>query len=156
MYSVPSWPDIVTLFESQMSACTFLVSVRRVICYLEMVIFSGNYPSRCTWRRKPYAHDINHWVMPGPGVDVFQESASFSLAHILVASPNSKELLSCVLHVKTVSCREKEICHSRVYTVYRVQTLKNIILPSVYRFSGLETYWHPTTLQPESKVVCMP
>lgn len=112
MYSVPSWPDTVTLFESQMSACTFLVSVRRVICYLDMVTLSGNYPSRCTWRRKPYAHDINRWVMPDPGVDVFQESASFSLAHILVASPNRKELLSCVLHVKTVSCRKKEICHN--------------------------------------------
>lgn len=45
-------------------------------------------------------------------MDVFQESASLSLAHILVASPNSKKLLSCVLHVKTALCRGTEICHN--------------------------------------------
>lgn len=53
--------------ESETSAHFFSFSVKRVICCLEMVTLSGHYPTRCTWRRKPYAHDINYWVIPGPG-----------------------------------------------------------------------------------------
>jgi len=57
----------LTLPQSETSACTFFLSVRRVIFCLETVTLSGHYPTRCTRRRKPYAHKINYWVIPGPG-----------------------------------------------------------------------------------------
>lgn len=60
-----AWHSHILKVRHQLTFFSF--SVKRVICCLEMVTLSGHYPTRCTWRRKPYAHDINYWVIPGPG-----------------------------------------------------------------------------------------
>lgn len=136
----------------------FSFAVRRVICCLEMVTLSGHYPTRCTWRRKPYAHDINCWVIPGPGavsgcfpgISIPQFSSYFG-----IKTERARNLCHVCFMSRPLCAEDMKSVTIHAYTVCRVQTLEHIILPSGYRFPGSETYWHHSRLQPESKVVCM-
>lgn len=113
MYRVPAKSPTARLFENKMPLCTYFPLSEESKLFLRMT-FLGHYLTRCTWRRKLHARDINYGIIsdPGalsgcfPGISIPQLSSYFG------SSPNSQKLLSCELHVKTALCIGSEICHN--------------------------------------------
>lgn len=98
------WDVSLHLFSS-------LWAERNLLCRMTLL---GHYLTGCIWRRKLHAHDINYGIISGPGAlsGCFPGISIPQLSSYFGSSPNSKKLLSCVLHVKTARCIGSEICHN--------------------------------------------
>lgn len=110
---MPAQSPTAMLFENEMFFALIFFSLRREILLLRLTLL-GYYLTRCTWRRKLHECDNNCGVISGPGAlsGCFPGSSIPQLSSYFGSSPNSKKLLSCVLHVKTALCIGSEICHN--------------------------------------------